>query len=60
MFEFDVQRTIKAAPDRVWSVLVDSKTLASGPFGITRLEGQVVEGAKLKLWHRSPPTGHLR
>lgn len=55
MFEFDVQRTIKAAPDRVWSVLVDGKMLASGPFGITRLEGEIVEGAKLKLWSSVAP-----
>ena len=56
MFEFDVQRTIMAEPERVWSILVDSKTLASGPFGITRLEGEVVEGAKLKLWSSVAPS----
>lgn len=55
MLEFDVQRTIKAAPDRVWNVLVDSKRLASGPFGIARLEGDVVEGARLKLWSSVAP-----
>jgi hypothetical protein len=55
MFEFDVQRTIKAAPDRVWSVLVDGKMLASAPFGITRLEGEIVAGAKLKLWSSVAP-----
>lgn len=55
MFEFDVHRTIKAAPDRVWSVLVDSRMLASGPFGIARLEGEIVEGAKMKLWSSVAP-----
>jgi len=55
MREFSVERLIKAAPDAVWKVLVDAKRLSGGAFGITRLDGEIARGARLKLWSAVSP-----
>jgi hypothetical protein len=55
MHEFDVQRVIGASPERVWGILIDAKRLASGPFGIDRIEGEIAEGRRLKLWSSVSP-----
>lgn len=55
MLEFDVQRTIKASPERIWTLLTDARRLASGPFGINRIDGEIAEGAKIKLWSVASP-----
>jgi hypothetical protein len=55
MHEFDVQRTIKAPPEKVWKVLVDAGRIADGSFGITRLEGNIAKGERLKLWSTASP-----
>jgi hypothetical protein len=50
MHEFAVERIINAPPERIWKVLVDARALASGAFGIIRLEGRIALGEQLKLW----------
>ena len=46
----EVSRRIDAPIETVWSILTDKKKLVDGGFGITRLDGEIEEGAKLKLW----------
>lgn len=55
MTSYEVRRTIKAPPGRVWSCLTDAKALVSGGLGVTRLEGDVSPGARLKLWTEASP-----
>jgi len=55
MREFKVQRSIGATPERVWKTLTDARKLGSGAFGITRIEGEIVKGGKLKLWSSASP-----
>jgi hypothetical protein len=55
MHEFSIERRIEAAPERLWAVLTDAQRLAGGPFGITRLEGRIAPGEKLKLWSSVSP-----
>lgn len=55
MREFKVERFIEAAPERVWKVLTDARRLESGPFGITRIEGEIAQGKKLRLWSSVSP-----
>jgi hypothetical protein len=55
MRELKVERHINASPGRVWRILTDTRTLGSGAFGITRIEGDIVKGGKLKLWSSASP-----
>lgn len=55
MHAFEVQRQITASPEAIWAVLTDAQKLASGAFGITRLEGDIQLGGKLKLWSAVAP-----
>ena len=50
MKQFTVSKHIAASPERVWAVLTDAGQLASGPLGITKLEGTIAPGQRLKLW----------
>lgn len=50
MKTFHVSRHIAAPIDRVWKVLTDANQLASGPLGVTRIEGHIQLGQRLKLW----------
>jgi hypothetical protein len=47
--------TIKAPPAAVWSVLTDGAGLTSWPSGIERFEGEIREGAKIKLYSEASP-----
>ena len=51
----EVITSIAAPPDTVWSVLTDPDALVSGDFGITRLEGVLRPGARIKLWTEISP-----
>ncbi len=51
----ETQRTIPTPPADVWRVLTNAKRLASGPFGITRLDGEITPGGKIKLWSEVSP-----
>ena len=52
---FEVRRQIRATPARVWSCLTDTRRLVAGNLGVTRLEGEIAPGAKLKLWSEAAP-----
>ena len=46
----EVRRVIAADKDRIWAILTDATTLAGADTGITRIEGEIVQGTKIKLW----------
>ena len=56
MKRFEVRCVIKAPPERVWAVLSDAARLAAdGRLGITRLDGTIGPGARLKVWSEVSP-----
>lgn len=50
MTAFSIKKQLPVTPTQAWAVLTNAVKLASGPLGITRLEGEVRLGSKLKLW----------
>lgn len=50
MKTFSISKQLPVDPARVWAVLTNASKLASGPIGITKLEGTVALGQKLTLW----------
>ncbi len=48
--QVEVTRMIRAPATAVWSILTDSRRLASGGFGITRIDGDIGAGARISLW----------
>jgi hypothetical protein len=52
---FEVRRHIRATPARAWACLTDAQRLVTGNLGITRLEGRIAAGEKLKLWSEAAP-----
>ena len=52
---FQVSREIQASQARVWQVLTDAKLLQNGAFGITRIEGQIANGSRIKVWSTVSP-----
>lgn len=55
MHQFVVERTIAASSEQIWQVLIDAGTLASGAFGILKIEGRIGAGEKLRLWSAVAP-----
>lgn len=55
MTSFSVEQDIAAAPDRVWAILTDAPRLVGGGLGVTRIEGAIHPGARLKLWSEASP-----
>ena len=53
--KFEVRRDIAASAERVWSIMTDAKALQNGSFGITRIEGEIKPGGKIKLWSEVNP-----
>ena len=52
---FDVKREIKASPAAIWPVLINAQRLQDGSFGITRIEGRIEPGGKIKVWSEVNP-----
>lgn len=50
MKSFSVSRLIAAPPERVWAILTDAPRLVSAAIGITRIDGRIGAGERLKLW----------
>lgn len=50
MKTFSISKQLPVSAARVWAVLTDAQKLASGPIGITRLEGEVALGERITLW----------
>lgn len=47
--KYSANRMIAAPASIVWTILTDRALLASGPFGIARLDGELRTGGKLSL-----------
>lgn len=47
---YAASRQIQASPDAVWAFLTDAQALVAADTGITKLEGDVTEGGRFKLW----------
>ncbi|MEO9460243.1 MAG: hypothetical protein ABJE63_09895 [Lentilitoribacter sp.] len=41
---------IDADPKTIWEILINAKELVEGDIGVTRLEGDIRLGNKIKLW----------
>jgi hypothetical protein len=52
---FETSTRISAPPERVWSVLTDAPRLVREGFGITRIDGAIAPGARLRLWSEVSP-----
>ena len=52
---FDVKREIKASPAALWQLLTNAQRLQNGSFGITRIEGEIAPGARIKVWSEVNP-----
>lgn len=50
-----VSRLITASPERLWALLTDAEHLGRGGYGILRIEGQIRQGASIKLWAEISP-----
>ena len=55
MKSYDAGAVIDAPPEAVWAVLTDADGLSAWDSGITRVEGAIAPGAKLKLWTAVSP-----
>ncbi len=55
MTTVSVTRHISAQPAQIWSVLTNIDVLASGGFGITKLEGSLRNGGRIRLWSDVAP-----
>lgn len=53
--EYKVHRIIDAAADRVWSSLLEVESWAEWDTGVTKVEGSVRDGAKVKVFSEVSP-----
>ena len=49
------QISIAASPNRVWDVLTQDMPKTPEQFGILRIEGQIKQGNRIKLWSEVAP-----
>jgi hypothetical protein len=54
MLQYSVARDIAAPPDRFWAILSDVRRLEQG-FGITRIDGSLAPGARIKVYSEVSP-----
>jgi hypothetical protein len=52
---YDVETDISAAPDAVWSILVNGAEYTSWDSGVAKVEGTVTEGGKIKVFSEISP-----
>lgn len=50
MKTFTVAKQIAAPPELVWSVITDAPKLVAAGLGISRIDGRIAAGERLKLW----------
>lgn len=55
MAAYEIEQDIAAGPDRVWSILTDAARLEGGELGITRIEGHIAAGGRIKVWSEAAP-----
>lgn len=51
----EVKRQIAAQPEAVWAVLTDPARLVAGGLGVTRLEGRIAAGQRIRLESTTAP-----
>lgn len=47
--EYDVDRSIAAPADRIWSILTDAAGYTGWDNGVERVEGEIVDGGKITI-----------
>ena len=52
---YEVETDIDAAPDEVWSILVNGEQYTSWDSGVAKLEGTIAQGAKIKVFSKINP-----
>lgn len=52
---YEVTETIAASPEEVWAVLEDGPAFAEWESGITRFEGTIAKGNRIKLYSEVSP-----
>ena len=52
---FEASSTIRANPEKVWSVLTDGERFPQWDSGIERVEGKIAPGATIKLYVKVNP-----
>lgn len=55
MTRYSISKEIASPIERVWQVLTREMPADPDPFGILRLEGNIAQGAKIKLWSEVDP-----
>jgi hypothetical protein len=52
---YEVRRDIAASPAAVWAILTNARRLVESGLGVTRIEGEIQPGARLKIWSDASP-----
>ena len=55
MKAFSVAKTINAAPDVIWKILTDAPSYPEWDPGMDRIEGNIVQGEKVKVYTKLSP-----
>lgn len=53
---YEAKRVIAASPEQIWPILTDARRLEDGTFSIVKIEGDIVQGRKIKLWSEVDPS----
>ncbi len=52
---FQVKRTINASPERIWAILTEASRYPEWDPGMDRIEGQIAQGEKIKVFSKVNP-----
>lgn len=55
MRSYDASATIRASPERIWSILVDAPGYTQWDSGVQRVEGRIAPGEKIKVISEANP-----